>query len=186
MNYGLRKDRRGLSEVVSVLILLVVAVLLTAVVSYYATNVTRTRTNVEEVRFSRERIWVNETGAVAAFKIHNIGGRDILIGGIRVRGVEIDWDNVYYYRVPLGTTVAGEMNRTSYDDLTGSSVTISGLVYNQSYTEIPLISSGVILFYVKGPGNIQLSDVGTTVDLSIYTNNALYFTECNVESASDQ
>jgi hypothetical protein len=182
----LQQKKKGLSVVVSTLIILVVAILLAAVVTYYATNVTLTRTTVEEARFSKERIWVNSTGPVVAFKLQNLGGRDLLVDGIKVRGVESSWGDVYYYRVPTGTTFMGELNRTSYAHLTGSSVTIDGLVYNQSTSAIPLMSSGVIIFYVKGPSNIQLEDVGTTVNLLVYTNNAQYITECNVESATSQ
>jgi flagellin-like protein len=70
---------RGLSQVVSTLILLVVAVLLAAVVAYYATNVTMTRTETEQIQLAKEHVWVNSTGAVAAFKVQNLGGRDILL-----------------------------------------------------------------------------------------------------------
>jgi hypothetical protein len=185
LKFGTRKEK-GLSETVSVLILLVVAVLLTSVTTYFATNITRTRTKLEEVRISKERIWVNETGAVSAFKIQNLGGRDILVDGIIVRGVELEWSDVYYYRVPTGTSVTGELNRTSYTSLTGSGITIDSMVYNRSSSELPLISSGSIIFYVKGPGNVQMDDVGTAITLSIFTNNAQYITECNVESATNQ
>jgi hypothetical protein len=185
LKFGTRREK-GLSETVSVLILLVVAVLLTTVTAYYATNITRTRTKLEEVRFSKERIWVNETGAVAAFKIQNLGGRDILVDGIIVRGIEMVWSDVYYYRVPTGTSMTGELNRTSFASLTGSGVTIDGLVYNRSDSDMPLISSGSIIFYAKGPENVQTDDVGTSIALSIYTNNAQYITECNVESATNQ
>ena len=186
MENKLQRENRALSAVVSTLILLVIAVLLAGVVTYYATNITLTRTNMEEVRITKESIWVNATEAVAAFKLHNIGGRDILIDGIKIRGVEAQWSDVYYNRVPTGTTFTGELNRTSYAHLTGPSVTIDELVFNQSTTDIPLISSGVILFYIKGPANIQLDDVGTTVNMLLYTNNAQYITECNVESATSQ
>jgi flagellin-like protein len=90
----IRKER-GLSEVVSTLILLVVAVLLAAVATYYATNITLTRTEIEEIRFSKEHVWVNSTGAVAAFKLQNLGGKDILVDKFTVRGVEAAWSNVY-------------------------------------------------------------------------------------------
>jgi flagellin-like protein len=186
LNFGTQESDKGLSEVVSSLILLVVAVLLASVCTYYATNITRTRTNVEEVRFSKERVWVNGTGAVAAFKIQNVGGRDILVDSVRIRGVEAGWRDVYYYRVPSGTSVTGELNRTSYSSLTGTNITIDGRAYNRSDNVIPLVSSGSILFYIKGPGNIQTDDVGTTINLSLCTNNAQYITEVNVESATDQ
>jgi len=62
---GLCRNGRGLSQVVTTLILLVVAVLLTGVVTYYATNVTMTRTQQEEVRVTWQHIWVNGTGGTS-------------------------------------------------------------------------------------------------------------------------
>ena len=116
----LQWSERGLSQVVTTLILLVVAVLLASVVTYYATNITMTRTQEEEVHINKQHVWVNRTGAVAAFKVHNLGGRDILIDKIAVRGVENPWSRVYYYRVPSGTAIFGDMNITSPARLTGS------------------------------------------------------------------
>ena len=185
LKFGTRSER-GLSETVSVLILLVVAVSLASVTAYYATNITLTRTKGEEVRITKERVWVNASGAVAAFKVQNLGGRDILVDDIRVRGIELEWTDVYYYRVPTGSSLTGELNRTSYATLSGSGITIDGIDYNRSIDSLPLITSGSIIFYTKGPGNVQTDDVGTTVDLSIHTNNAQYITECNVESATNQ
>ena len=63
------EKRTGLSEVISTLILLVVAVLLAALATYYAANITMTRTQTEQLSFSKAHIWVNSTGAVRAFKI---------------------------------------------------------------------------------------------------------------------
>jgi hypothetical protein len=183
---GILRRHRGLSQVVTVLILLVVGVLLAAVVTYYASNITLTRTTQEEVRFSEERIWVNDTGAVTAFILHNVGGRDILVNGVRVRGIEAEWDQIYYYRVPSGSSITGDMNVTSPINLVGGNVTISGRVYAQADSDIPLISSGVILFYVRGPINVLTDDVGITVNLCVYTSNSQYITECNVESATQQ
>ena len=190
--YGVRKvvrpiDRkRGLSEVVSTLILLVVTILLAGVVTYYATNVTTVRTETEEVRVSKAHIWVNSTGAVGAFKVQNLGGKDILFDKIQVRGVEEPWDEVYYFRVPSGTSIEADLNRTSSGTLTGAAVEIDGEWYNQSTADLPLISGGEIFVYVSGPDNVQMDDIGTTVSISISTANAQYITECNVESGTDQ
>jgi hypothetical protein len=182
----IKKNSRGLGEVVSTLILLVVAVLLTTVVAYYATNVTMTRTEMEEVRLTDDHVWVNSSGAVGAFKLQNLGGRDLLIDKFSVRGVDSEWPDIYYYRVPSGTFIEGSLNITSYASLTGSSVLIDGKNYTQADADIPLISGGELLIYVKGPDNIQQDDIGTTVSISVTTNNAQYINECNVESATDQ
>ena len=178
--------KRGLSEVISTLILLVVTILLAAVVTYYATSVTTVRTETEEVRVYKAHIWVNATGAVGAFKVQNLGGKDILFDKIHIRGVEEPWGDVYYYRVPSGTSIEGDLNRTSYEAFTGVDLQIDGKLYNVSTADIPLISGGEIFVYIKGPDNVQMDDIGTTVSISIFTANAQYITEVNVESGTDQ
>jgi len=177
--------KRGLSEVVSTLILLVVAVLLAGVVAYYATNVTMTRTATEDIQFAKAHVWVNSTGAIAAFKLQNLGGKDILIDKFSVRGVASPWADIYVFRVPTGTAIDGDMNITSYSGLVDG-VTIDGNMYNQSSADIPLISGGELLVYIVDPDNIQLDDIGTSVSMSVSTNNAQYITEVNVESATTQ
>jgi hypothetical protein len=52
--------------------------------------------------------------------------------------------------------------------------------------ELPIVRSESIICYVKGPGNVRTIDLGATIDLSIYTNNAHYLIECSVESATTQ
>ena len=182
----IKRTNRGLGEVVSTLILLVVAVLLTTVVAYYATNVTMTRTEMEEVRLTDNSIWVNSSGAVGAVKLHNLGGRDLLIDKFSVRGVVSAWSDIYYYRVPSGTVIGCNLNITSHASLTGTFVIIDGKNYTRANEDIPLISGGEILVYLKDPDNIQQDDIGTTVSVSVTTNNAQYINECNVESATDQ
>lgn len=179
------RKRNGLSEVVSTLILLVVAVLLAGVVAYYATNVTMTRTATEDIQFAKAHVWVNSSGAIAAFKLQNLGGKDILIDKFSVRGVASPWADIFVFRVPSGTAIDGDMNITSYSGLIDG-VTIDGNVYNQSSADIPLISGGELLVYIVDPDNIQLDDIGTSVSMSVSTNNAQYITEVNVESATTQ
>ncbi len=180
------RNKKALSEVVSTLILLVVTILLAGVVTYYATNVTTVRTETEEVRVSKAHIWVNSTGAVGAFKVQNLGGKDILFDKISIRGVEESWSDVYYFRVPSGTSIEADLNRTDYTNLVGTDCLIDGETYNQSSADLPLISGGEIFVYVSGPDNVQMDDIGTTVSIAISTANAQYITECNVESGTDQ
>ena len=180
------RGKKGLSQVVTTLILLVVAVLLAGVVTYYATNVTMVRTEQEELQLSKAHVWVNETGALAGFKIQNLGGKDILIDRFTARGVEEDWSNVWFYRIPSGSTVSGDINVTNPADLDTATETIGLYTYDQATDDIPLISGAELLVYIKDPDNVQLDDLGTTIAISVYTNNAQYITEVNVESATAQ
>lgn len=178
------RGRRGLAQVVTTLILLVVSILISGIAIHYSVNVISTRLQTEEVRLAKEHIWVNSTGAVGAFKVQNLGGRDVLIDKIETRGVEETWTDVYYYRVPSGTSITGDLNVTSYDNLSGASVSIDGKTYTQATSDVPLISGGELLIYIKGPDNVQVDDIGTTVSFSLFTGLSQYITECNVESAT--
>ena len=90
------KNRLALSTVVTTLIILVVSVLLAGVVTYFAINVTSTRTQEESLSLTRQHIWVDDAGdAVGAIMITNTGGRDVVIDKITVRGQESAWDTVY-------------------------------------------------------------------------------------------
>jgi len=128
---------------------------------------------------------VNSSGAVAAFKLQNLGGRDILIDKFNVRGVTSQWSDVFVYRVPSGSSINGDMNITSYSGLVNG-VTIDGNIFNLTAADIPLMSGGEVLVYIKDPDNVQLDDIGTSVSMSVFTNNAQYITEVNVESATTQ
>jgi hypothetical protein len=176
--------RRGLAQVVTTLMLLVASILISGVAIYYSVNILSARLQTEEVRLSKEEVWVNSTGAVGALKVTNLGGRDILIDEIEVRGVESSWSSVWYYRVPTGDSVTGDMNVTSYANLDGATETIDGRTYGRASSDLPLISGGELLIYIKGPDNVQVDDIGTTVSFSVHTENSQYITECNVESAN--
>ena len=179
------KDRKALSEVVSTLILLVVAVLLASVATYYATNITMTRTETEEIQLSKEHIWVNSTGAIAAFKVSNLGGRDVLLDKISVRGVTEEWTDVVIYRIPTGDSHSGDLTVCAYANITDPMTHLT-YAFSAVSDDIPLASGGEVLVYIKDPDNVQVDDIGTTVSISIHSNNAQYITECNVESATTQ
>lgn len=181
----LRKKREALSQVVSTLILLVVSVLIAAVAIYFSTNITMTRTENEQLSISKNHVWVNSTGAIAAFKIQNIGSKDTLIDKISVRGVESSWSDVYLYRVPSGTTFTDDFTVCNYTDMTGG-FTWAGVTYTAALEDIPLASGRELLIYIKDPDNVQIDDIGVSMSLTVYTNNANYITEVNVQSATTQ
>ena len=166
---NLERRGRGLSQVVTTLILLVVSVLLAGVVTYYATNMTMVRTENEQVVLIYAHVWVNDSDvAQAAFYLKNVGGRDILVDKITVRGVESAWANVHYNR------------SAATGDLTWVADTSTGLT-NAASDDIPVASSGGLIVYVDDPDTIQLEDVGTSVSITIFTMNCQWIKEVNVE-----
>jgi hypothetical protein len=168
---SLLKGKKGLSTVVTTLIILVVGVLLATVVTYYAINMTTTRVQEENLRITKAHIWANSTNQVAGFVIANIGGRDTLLDKIQVRGQVMDWTSCWYQRNTSAPT--GDL---SYLDPTTFGT--------QALDDLSLKSGQYMTMYIDSPGTISVEDVGVTCSLTVFTASAQYKVEVNVESAS--
>ncbi|MEA2089990.1 MAG: hypothetical protein U9O89_04445 [Thermoproteota archaeon] len=169
----LLKNRKGLSTVVTTLIILVVSVLLATVVTYYAINMTTTRVQEENLKVTKAHIWANSTFTQAAFVIKNIGGRDTLIDKVQIRGYEIDWASIRYKRVTSEPTADLEIV---------GNFTAGG--YKNATADLSLKSGECLVMYIDTPGTISVSDIGTTASITVFTASAQYKVEVNVESAS--
>jgi len=173
---SLLKGKKGLSTVVTTLIILVVSVLLATVVTYYAINMTTTRVQEENLRISKAHIWANSSFQQAAFVIVNIGGRDTLIDKIQVRGQNIGWDeySVYYNRTSAFT---GDLEILNF-----SASWPTGFL--NATDDLSLKSGECLVMYIDSPGTISVDDIGTTCSMTVFTASAQYKVEVNVESAS--
>ncbi|MDH5389890.1 MAG: hypothetical protein OEX10_01890 [Candidatus Bathyarchaeota archaeon] len=171
---SLLKGKKGLSTVVTTLIILVVSVLLATVVTYYAINMTTTRVQEENLRISKSHIWANSSVAQGTFVIVNIGGRDTLIDKLQVRGQDIPWNAsaVFYNR----TSTAPTADLTYLAD---PNATMTG-----AGNDLSLKSGECLVVYIQNPGSISVEDIGTTCSMTVFTASAQYKVEVNVESAS--
>jgi len=168
------RSKKGLSTVVTTLIILVVSVLLATVVTYYAINMTTTRVQEENLRISKAHIWTNSTPvAQAAFAIVNIGGRDTLIDKIQVRGQDIPWNETFVHYNRTDTAPSADLEFE--DDFTG---------YEDAGADLSLKSGECLIIYIEDPGTISVEDVGTTCSITVFTASAQYKVEVNVESAN--
>jgi len=180
-------SKRGLSTAVSSLIILVVSVLLATVVTYYAINVTSVRVEEEAVYMQKVHIWVNSSYSLGAFAITNTGGKDILVDKISVRGGESDWGDVYYWKA--NETVTSDLlitNATALDTSTENIEYNTGKTrsFTKATADIPVASGATMVFYFKSPDSVTVNDIGSTVSVTVYTVQAEYLEECNVESAT--
>ena len=186
---GFLKSKRGLSTVVTTLIILVVSVLLATVVTYYAINITTTRLESEDLKVSKVHIWTNSSLAQAAFVLTNVGGRDVLLDKITVRDQAAAWSTVYYWDATAASvTVSSDLNFTNAN-VTGpatASITVEGSArtFTQASDDIAVSSGTTILIYIDSPDSITVSDIGVTTRVTIHSANAMYSKECNVEYVS--
>jgi len=187
---SLLKSKKGLSTVVTTLIILVVSVLLATVVTFYAINVTTTRVQEESLQMFKQHIWHNgTTHSEAAFLVINTGGRDFVLDKIAVRGQESNWTNIWYSKttnsisadLPYVTPETdGTLNGTDM-------VTVSGNTYNftrGSVGEDLILKSGwSMIVYLTYPDSVSVSDIGVTIGITIHTATAQYYKETNVEAS---
>lgn len=182
------KSKKGLSTVVTTLIILVVSVLLATVVTFYTINITTNRVQQESLYMSKLHVWYNTTSpgwAQAAFVLINTGGKDVVIDKITARSQTSTWTDVYYWRT---NTVTITM------DLTVTPTQLTGTTYNhtiqntsrtltQASDDVTLKSGYTIVFYIDSPDSVGQNDVGTPVEITVYTANAHWSQEANVEAA---
>ncbi len=179
------KNKKGLSTVVTTLIILVVSVLLATVVTYYAINVTSTRVEEESLSLRKAHVWVTSSGDdQAAFVIINTGGRDVVIDKITVRGQEISWSTNVYYATTNNTVSNDLIYQSTLNTSTQINTGSETLTLSAATGDLVLTSGYSMIIYIDDPGSITLQDVGTTVGITVFTAQAQYYKECNVEAAS--
>ena len=183
------RNKAALSTVVTTLIILVVSVLLAGVVTMYGINITSTRTQQEQLRLSKQKVWVNTSGdyVYAALTIDNVGGKDVVIDKIQVRGVEASWSNVAYLRLssPVSSSLIAP-NSSYSSSLPGDNfVYVSGTKgdFSTASSDLPLASGDTLVIYIKSPDSINANDIGTTVGITVFTENAQYYVECNIKTS---
>ena len=160
--------------------------LLAGVVTYFAINVTSTRVQQESVELSFAHVWVSSaTGnpTEAAVMITNTGGRDIVINQIQIRGQTPAWTNVYYSVATTGDTLSTDL---SYVTTLSTSSTFGGIAADAKNAggQITLPSGGTIAVYIKSPDSVTINDIGTTIGITVFTSQAMYYKEANVQAAS--
>ncbi|MEM2317956.1 MAG: hypothetical protein QW142_00880 [Candidatus Bathyarchaeia archaeon] len=182
----LLKNKKALSTVVTTLIILVVSVLLATVVTFYAINVTTTRVQEESLQIFKLHIWHNGTNfSEAAFLIINTGGRDVVIDKIAVRGQECDWNTVFYCKTLK--TINPDLPYAQPANLTdGGKIYIGDYEFelSQASSDVILKSGWSMIVYIANPDHVSVNDIGVTIGVTIFTSNAQYYKEANVEATS--
>jgi hypothetical protein len=181
------KSKRGLSTVVTTLIILVVSVLLATVVTYYAINITTNRMQQESLSMSNLHVWYNTTGtwAEAAFALTNTGGKDVVLQSITTRSQPATWTNVYYVTTDTWIVQNLTVSHDQFSKMTTpvAPINASSLKLTAASGVITLRAGWTIVVYIMHPGSIGQNDVGTPVDVTVFTANAQWTQESNVQAA---
>jgi hypothetical protein len=164
------KNRLALSTVITTLIILVVSILLASVLTYFAINVMSTRVQEESLHITNEHIWVATGGAaVGAMSVTNTGGRDVVINKITVRGQQSPWASVFLNSTNLGDEILYD---ATHADFTTANT-----------GPIVLPAGNTIGIFVVAPDSVGITDIGLTIAFTVFTSQAMYYKETNVQAA---
>ncbi|MCW3999117.1 MAG: hypothetical protein NWE93_02635 [Candidatus Bathyarchaeota archaeon] len=202
MNYNnyrrFMKNKYALSTVVTTLIILVISVLLASVVTYFAINVVSTRVQEESLTLTKQHIWLNPEAtpgssdySIATLMVINTGGRDIVIDKMAVRGQESPWDNpngkFVLYTITTDPISSDFQFITDFKQKPGdgdNKVTFGSQEYSLSVAKNDLVlpSGCSMILYIVNPDSITINDIGLTVSITLYTAQAMYYREANVQA----
>jgi hypothetical protein len=196
------KSRLALSTVVTTLIILVISVLLASVVTYFAINVVSTRVQEESLALTKQHLFHNSTAAPATpsyaqgtLMVINTGGRDIVIDKLAVRGQECSWhDNATNKMVLFCITtdsVSADMAYVPNFNLTATDPADNKVAFgaqNYEFTvatnDLVLRSGYTMMIYIINPDSITINDIGLTCSITLYTAQAMYYRESNVQAVA--
>ena len=147
----------------------------------------------------------------ASVKVINTGGRDVVITKIEIRGQDAAWSSYVpvngqtpasdtqfvvdsvtnspiqtdmYFQpgmiIPTGDP-AGTTPPTQSLSLLGTGTT-NQFTFSYATTDLVLKSGDTMLLYIVNPDSITINDIGLTVSITIYTAQAMYYQECNVQA----
>jgi len=187
------KIKRRLSNAVSVPIILV-SVLLAIVVAYCAINIASAGIQEECIQVTNTHVWANESQAVVATVIKNVGENDVVINELDIESAADEVtislpfaDDTYYWRAT--EEVTDELEYHYWDNatkLTGAYVQLdvqgSDRTFQRASTGLILPSGGTLVVYIRDPDSISTDDIGTPVSVTVYTVQAEYIEETNVQA----
>jgi hypothetical protein len=152
----------------------------------------------ESLQMSNLHVWYNTTGtwAEAAFALTNTGGKDVVLQSITARSQPATWTNVLYWttdtatistlapsNIPLNTTGAASPGTTNKVPINVTSTFLTLTHLTEASGVITLKAGWTLVVYIMRPGSIGQNDVGTPVDVTVFTANAQWTQEINVQAA---
>jgi hypothetical protein len=119
----------------------------------------------------------------------NTGGRDLVIDRLAVRGQECSWNETSTNKIVFYTVttdpVSTDMHYVSNFSLTENNSIEFGsksYTFTRASNDLTLKSGYTMLLYVINPDSITINDIGLTVSITLYTAQAMYYRETNVQA----
>lgn len=179
----------ALGTPVANLIILTAAVLLSVTVVAFATNVTTSQVQKENMYIAETHLWyINSAYSVGAISIVNTGPSDIVLTKIVIKGLQSTWNGTDNYVIYNKTnqTLPGNLPLVeNFTNTESTDITIGNtpFTFDAAQEGLTLKSGWTITFYIAIPNTIMIYDLGQAIRITISTTQAVYATETLVQTA---
>jgi hypothetical protein len=121
----------------------------------------------------------------------NTGGRDVVIDKLAVRGQEASWNDTLTTTKKLvlycitNNPIQSDMTYIPNFNTTGTNtVTFDTTPYTFTVAsnDLTLRSGYTMLLYIVNPDSVTINDIGLTCSITLYTAQAMYYREANVQA----
>lgn len=189
MKMLLRKsNKRGISTVLTTLIIVVASVVLGTAVTLFGTSLFQSGSQQSAISVSNQHLWYHSLPAanqatVGAFVVRNTGDKVVAIDSITIRGASVPFSS-WYYAPPIGgadITGIGELGKNA-TALTGATCAtcidkdnIGGGDTLGTKASGPLtLQTGkqAIIYYIIPSGKVTASDTGASTSVSVFAGSA--------------
>jgi len=177
------KDR-GLSTIITTLIIVTASVVLGSAVVLFASGIFQSSVEEEAISVSGAKLWgVNSTHSQGAFIVKNVGGKELAIRSIKVRGIDSSFSDWYYWDTSgSNVTTQTALNYDTDNDLTSITVNGAPRTFTQATGPVSLKPGEVYVIYVANPGSIDNTDAGSSATMTISARQATQVLRVTISS----
>lgn len=177
------KDK-GLSTIITTLIIVTASVVLGSAVVLFASGIFQSSVEEEAISVSGAKLWgVNSTASQGAFIVKNVGGKELAIQEISVRGIESPYSKWYYFNTAgSNVTTQTTLNYDTNNNLAAITVNGASRTFTLATGPVSLKPGQVFVIYVSTPGSLDNTDPGSSATMSVSARQAIQVLRITVSS----
>lgn len=199
MKMLLRKsNKRGISTVLTTLIIVVASVVLGTAVTLFGTSLFQSGSQQSAISVSNQHLWYHSAAAanqatVGAFVVRNTGDKVVAIDSITIRGASVPFTDLYFALDTDNPTMVASIRELGKNttrlfnpdcgtatgattlclDLDASTSAGTSLSVKQAQGPITLqTGKTAVVYYIIPSGKITASDSGASTSVSVFAGSA--------------
>ena len=176
-----RSNKRGISTVLTTLIIVVASVVLGTAVTLFGTSLFQSGSLQSAISVTNQHLWYDQssTNSVGGFVVRNTGDKILAVDSITIRGASVPFSSWYYNNTQAAMTSIGELGRNTTTLTTGC--TCLDKDNNGSADTKVTVATGPVtlqtgetamIYYVVPVGKLTASDTGASASVSVFAGSA--------------